>query len=173
MLPWQANCIVSCMTDRKEALTKLNALLKGARICMLTSKDMRGNLHSRPMALQEVETDGDLWFFTARHCHKVEEIKGDNRVNVAVVDGTTYISISGAATTVDDKKKAQDLWNPLYKAWFPKGLEDPELILLKISIDQAEYWDSPGGMVTTLIGYVESLVTGKQANVGEHETVKL
>ena len=162
------------MSDHsKSALTKLNELLKGARICMLTSKDMRGNLHARPMALQSVETDGELWFFTARHCHKVDEIKGDNRVNVAVMDGSTYISIAGQASLVDDKKKATELWNPLYKAWFPKGLEDPELVLLKVTIEQAEYWDTPGGMVTTLIAYVESMVTGKQPHPGDHATVEL
>jgi len=162
------------MSDhRKEALTKLNALLKDARFCMLTSKDLRGNLRSRPMALQQVESDGDLWFFTARHCHKVEEVKGDNRVNVGVMDGNTYISISGSAMLVDDRKKAADLWNPAYKAWFPKGLEDPELVLLKVTIEQAEYWDNPGGIVTILIGYVESLATGKQAKIGEHARVEL
>jgi general stress protein 26 len=162
------------MTDhQKEGLTKLNKLLKDARICMLTSKDTRGNLHSRPMAWQQAENDGDLWFFTARHCHKVEEVKGDNRVNIAVMDGNTYLSISGTATLIDDRKKAADLWNPAYQAWFPKGLEDPELVLLKVAIDQAEYWDNPGGIVTTLIGYVESLATGKQARIGERATLDL
>ncbi|MEO8594521.1 MAG: pyridoxamine 5'-phosphate oxidase family protein [Candidatus Solibacter sp.] len=159
--------------NRKESLAKLNALLKDVRTCMLTSKDLRGNLHARPMALQSAESDGDLWFFTARHCHKVDEVKGDNRVNVSVMDGSTYLSIAGEASLVDDKKKATELWNPLYKAWFPKGLEDPELLLLKVTIEQAEYWDNPGGVVTTLIAYVESLATGKQASPGEHATVRL
>jgi len=162
------------MSDhRKEGLTKLNALLKDARICMLTSKDTRGSLRSRPMALQQAESDGDLWFFTGRHCHKVDDVKGDNRVNVGVMDGNTYISISGTAMLIDDKKKAAELWNPAYKAWFPKGLEDPELVLLKVDIEQAEYWDNPGGIVTTLIGYAQSLATGKQAKIGEHATVEL
>jgi general stress protein 26 len=162
------------MSDhRKDQLKKLNELLKGVRTCMLTSKDMRGNLHARPMALQEAETDGELWFFTGRHSHKVGEVKGDNRVNVSAIDGSTYLSLSGEATLVDDKKKAQDLWNPLYKAWFPKGLDDPELVLLKVSIDHAEYWDNPGGMVTTLFTFVSSIATGKQAVPGEHATVEL
>jgi len=72
-----------------------------------------------------------------------------------------------------NKKKAAELWNPAYKAWFPKGLEDPELLLLKVDIEQAEYWDNPGGIVTTLIGYAQSLATGKQAKIGEHATVEL
>ena len=161
------------MTDKNEGLKKLKALLKGVRTCMLTTRDVHDNLRSRPMALQETELDGDLWFFTARHSHKVNEISGDSRVNLAIIDGQTYISISGNAILVDDRKKAAELWSPAVKAWFPKGLDDPELLLLKVSIDQAEYWDNPAGMVTTLIAYVESLATGRQPKVGEHDTVKL
>ena len=161
------------MSDqRTDELTKLKALLKGARTCMLTTQDWRGNLRSRPMALQEVEGDGNLWFFTQRHSPKMDEIKSDSRVNVSVIEGTTYVSISGSAQQVDDKKKAADLWNPLYKAWFPQGLEDPELMLLKVSIEQAEYWDNPGGVMTTLIAYVKGLATGPQADVGENKTVR-
>ena len=161
------------MSDKKQGLEKLKSLLKGARVCMMTTRDARDNLRSRPMVLQETESDGDLWFFTARHSHKVNEIGGDSRVNIAVIDGHTYISISGNATLVDDRKKAAELWSPAVKAWFPKGLEDPEVFLIKVSIDQAQYWDNPGGVVTTLIAYVESLATGRQPDVGEHDTVKL
>jgi len=161
------------MTDRNEGLTKLRKLLKGVRICMLTTRDMHDNLRARPMALQQTEIDGDLWFFTGRHSHKVDEIGGDHRVNVSVIDGNTFLSISGTAMLVDDKVKAKELWNPEVKVWFPKGLEDPELLLIKVSIEQAEYWDNPGGVVTLLIGYVGSLATGKPPKVGEHDTVKL
>jgi general stress protein 26 len=161
------------MSDRQEGLAKLRKLLKGVRICMLTTKDARDNLRSRPMALQETESDGDLWFFTGRHSHKVDEIGGDSRVNIGVIDGSTYLSISGSATLVDDKKKAKELWNETLKAWFPKGLEDPEMLLIKVTIDTAEYWDNPAGVVTTLIAYVERMATGKPPKVGEHDTVKL
>jgi general stress protein 26 len=92
---------------------------------------------------------------------------------MGAIDGHTYISFSGNATLVDDRKKAAELWSPAVKAWFPKGLEDPEVFLIKVSIDRAEYWDNPGGVVNTLIAYVESLATGKQPDVGEHNTVKL
>jgi general stress protein 26 len=162
------------MTDSKtDGLTKLRALLKGARTCMLTTQDWQGDLRSRPMALQETETDGDLWFFTQRDSPKMNQIQSDHRVNVSVVHGNTYISISGTAEVVLDKKKAAELWNPLYKAWFPNGLDDPELALLKVEIDQAEYWDNPAGAMTTLIAYVKSLATGHPPEVGENKTVKL
>jgi general stress protein 26 len=161
------------MTKTKpEGLAKLGELLKGARICMLTTQDEHDSLRSRPMALQEADIEEDLWFFTQRHSHKVNEMKGDSRVNVSVSQDKTWVSISGTASLVDDKAKAKQLWNPTYKAWFPKGLEDPELILLKVHIDHAEYWDNPGGVVTVLIGYIKALATGEQAKIGENGVIK-
>jgi general stress protein 26 len=160
------------MTEQKtEGLTKLRALLKGARICMLTTRDEDGNLRSRPMAMQEKEIDADLWFFTARHSPKMGEVQEDDRVNVSVVNGNAYVSISGRATQIEDRQKAEELWNPAYKLWFPKGLEDPELVLLKVTMEHAEFWDNPGGMVTTLLAYVKTLTTGERPKVGENGVV--
>ena len=149
-------------------LVKLRSLLEGARIGMLTTIGEKGELCSRPMAMQELDPKGCLWFFTGMHTHTVTEIERDSRLNVSVVHGSTYVSMSGSGAVVDDAKKASELWNPLYKAWFPKGLEDPDLTLIKANVERAEYWDTPGGVVTTVIGYVKSLTTGEVAEVGEH-----
>jgi general stress protein 26 len=160
------------MTEQKtEGLTKLRSLLKGARICMLATRDEEGNLRSRPMAMQQKELDADLWFFTARHSPKMDEVHSDNRVNVSVLNGNAYVSISGRAQQVEDRKKAEELWSPLYKVYFPKGLDDPELVLLKVSMEHAEFWDNPGGMVTTLIAYVKSLATGERPELGDNGVV--
>jgi general stress protein 26 len=148
-----------------EGLTKLRSLLKGARICMLTTRDEDGNLRSRPMAMQEKEADADLWFFAARHSPKMDEVHADDRVNVSIVNGNAYISISGRATEVEDRKKAEELWSPAYKVYFPKGLEDPELVLLKVSMDYAEFWDSPGGL-DHIVRVRESARNGRTSATG-------
>jgi general stress protein 26 len=149
-------------------LVKLRSLLEGARIAMLTTLDEQGHLCSRPMVMQALDHAGNLWFFTGLHTHLATELNRDTRMNVSVVHGNTYLSISGEGTLVEDPKKASEMWSPLYKAWFPKGLEDPDLTLVRVRVDRAAYWDSPGGVVTTLIGYVKSLATGQAADVGEH-----
>ena len=33
-------------------------------------------------------------------------------------------------------EKIEELWKPIYKTFFPKGLEDPELALMKISVEK-------------------------------------
>lgn len=159
---------------RQESIEKLKKLMEDIDFAMLTTVS-GGNLRSRPMSTQEADENGNLWFFTSDETNKVEEIEKDNRINVAYAkpESNTYISISGTADLVKDKQKIEELWNPVLKAWFPKGLDDPHLALLKISIEEAEYWDSSNSTIVQLAGFVKAIVTGKQIDAGEHEKIKL
>lgn len=141
---------------------------------MLTTID-GGVLRSRPMQTQDFDFDGDLWFFTSSETHKTEEIIKDNRVNVsyAAPDDNTYISVSGTASIVKDREKIEELWTPVYKAWFPKGLDDPNLILLKVSVEQAEYWDSSSSAFVQIAGFLKAIATGERAEGGENEKINL
>ncbi|MBA3868705.1 MAG: pyridoxamine 5'-phosphate oxidase family protein [Anaerolineae bacterium] len=157
-----------------ESIQKVRDLIKGIKIAMLTTiSNSDGALHSRPMGTQEVEFDGDLWFFTRSDSQKVNELKKDQTVNVSYANNPRYVSISGTAQIVDDKAKMKELWNPLFKAWFPDGLDDPTLRLLKVTVKQAEYWDNPGGIVATIIGFAESLINKEPSKMGENETITL
>jgi len=159
----------------EESVQKIAKLIKGVRIAMLTSIEEEGHLHSRPMALQEVEFDGDIWFFTGKSSPKVHQIEQQPRVNVAFSDpeNQVYVSLSGRASLVLDKAKNRELWNPSLLAWFPGGLEDPELALLKIDVDGAEYWDAPSTVVAHIAGFVKSKLSGHGADVGDHAKVEL
>lgn len=159
---------------RQESIKKLNGLIKDVKVAMLTTIDW-GVLRSRPMQTQEAEFDGTLWFFTSTDTHKADEIEKDRRVNVsyAAPDSNTYVSVSGMAEIIQDKEKIEDLWNPIYKAWFPKGLEDPTLCLLKVTVEQAEYWDSSSSTIVQVVGFVKALVTGERADGGDHGKVNL
>lgn len=159
---------------REESIKKLNELIKDVKVAMLTTIDW-GVLRSRPMQTQEAEFNGDLWFFTSSDTHKTEEIEKDRRVNVSYASpsSNTYVSVTGTAQIVSDRQKIEELWNPIYKAWFPKGLEDPTLCLLKVSVEQAEYWDASSSTLVQIVGFVKALVTGQQADGGDHGKVSL
>lgn len=163
--------------EETTALEQLREKIKGIRIAMLTTIDKDGSLRSRPMATQEAESDGELWFFTAAGSAKAGEVEHDQRVNVSYADpdDQRYVSVSGTARIVRDQAKARELWNPLLKAWFPKGLDDPELALLRVQVEKAEYWDSPSSKMVQLIGLLKAVTTGKryEPDPGEHETIEL
>ena len=110
------------VTD-SDNVQKLNKLIKGIRIAMLTTTEADGVLRSRPMATQQNDFDGQLWFFTGKSSHKVVEIGKDYHVNLSYADPSDnrYVSISGTAELVTDAAKIMELWNPILKAWFPKG----------------------------------------------------
>ena len=162
-------------TTHEEKVKKLGEMIRGIRIAMLTTAMPDGTLRSRPMATQEAEFDGDLWFFTGAGSPKAHEIEEDAHVNVSYVDaeGQRYASVSGRARIVRDRQKAEELWSPAYKAWFPEGLDDPDLALLKVVVDGAEYWDSPSSAAAHLIGTAKALATGERYQPGENEKLNL
>lgn len=159
---------------RQESIEKLKSLTEKIDFCMLTTIN-GGQLRSRPMSTQEFQEDGSLWFFTSDRTHKVDEIEADNRVNVAYSqpDDNVYVSVSGRAALVKDRQKIEELWNPILKAWFPEGLDDPTLSLLKIDVEEAEYWDSPNSKIVQLYGFVKAVVTGQAAKGGDHGKINL
>lgn len=158
--------------SRTESVEKLKTLIEDIDFCMLTTLD-GDHLRSRPMSTQQFEPDGDLWFFTSDKTHKVEDIGKDNRVNVAYSrpDDNVYVSVSGRAGIVKDRAKIEELWSPILKAWFPEGLDDPTLCLLCISVEQAEYWDSPSSTLVQIFGFVKAIATGKAADGGENDKI--
>jgi general stress protein 26 len=157
---------------REEAIKKLNYLIEDIDFAMLTTID-GGILRSRPMQTQDFEFDGDLWFFTSSKTHKIEEIEKDNRVNVsyAAPETNTYVSVSGTAEVVKDQAKIDEYWNDVLKAWFPEGRNAPDLVLLKINVEQAEYWDSSSSAIVQVAGFLKALATGERADGGKNEKV--
>ncbi|MBA2748015.1 MAG: pyridoxamine 5'-phosphate oxidase family protein [Tatlockia sp.] len=163
------------MSDHQDNIKKLHDMVKDIRFAMLTTVEEDGTLRSRPMATQEFEFDGDLWFFTSADATKVNEVQHEHHVNVSYAEpkDQKYVSVSGTAQLIRDKSKIEELWNPLFKAWFPDGLNDPQLSLLKVSVDKAEYWDSPSSKVVRLLGFAKALVTGKQiGNPGDNAKIE-
>ena len=156
-----------------EDTRKVAELLKGQRFGFLTTTTPEGKLTSRPMTLQEVEFDGDLWFFAERGSHPVAHIQAAPQVNVGVGSGGTWVSLTGHASVVDDVAKKKELWNGGVEAWFPQGPEDPSVVLLKVHGDSAEYWDSPGGRLATAFSFVKAKATGERIEGGENEKVDL
>jgi general stress protein 26 len=150
---------------------ELHDLIDEIRIGMLTTRTAEGVLRSRPMGVHQDETNRELWLFTHTDEAKIDEIRHDPQVNVAFScpQINSYVSVSGTAELVRDPAKMRQLWNSLYKAWFPEGLEDPQLGLMRVTIEGAEYWDSPSGTMVQLVGFVKSLVTGEAADdLGEN-----
>ena len=123
---------------------KLRELLEDFDTAMLVTRTATNKLRSRPMALADIQPGGCLWFVTERHSGKLEEIARNHDVNVAMQCKNKFVSISGTAMPVDDRRKVAELWNEAWKVWFPGGKDDPDLMLLKVQGETGEYWDNTG-----------------------------
>jgi general stress protein 26 len=157
------------VTEQQE---KVRKLIKDSRIAMLTTLDPQGRIVSQPMATQDVEPDSDLWFIAERSSEKVANIGRDPRVNVSYSSNDSWVSVSGTAEVVNDVDKLKELWNTFTDAWMEGGPENPENILIKVSADSAEYWDSPGSKVTQVVNLLKAKVTGERFE-GDNKTVDL
>lgn len=165
--------------DHDAAVKKLGKLISDIQYAMLTTAEPDGTLRSRPMATHfnhnSKEFDGTLWFFTKDHSPKVDEVQQDHHVGISFAspEQSTYVSVSGMATLVKDRKKNEELWTDKYIAWFPKGLDEPELALLKVTVDKAEYWDTPSSTVAHITGFVKATLTGKPHHAGDHDKIEM
>lgn len=163
---------MSAPERRADDLQKVRELVKEIDFCMLTTVDENGDLHSRPMSVNgDIDPNGDIWFFTNASSHKVSEIARLPKVNVSFADPENqhYVSITGMAQLVRDRRKIEELWKPEFKMWFPEGKDDPEIALLRVSLEKAEYWDSPTSTIAYVMNFVTSVVTGKEADYGENK----
>ncbi|WP_338875474.1 pyridoxamine 5'-phosphate oxidase family protein [Spirosoma sp. SC4-14] len=155
-------------------LEKVRELVEDIRIAMMTTVADDGRLVSRPMAALQMDEDGTIWFFSKRTAPKVSQIDHNaHRVNLAFADvgDADYVSISGTADELVDRAKIDELWNPQAKAWFPDGKDDPELILLKVHTEMAEYWNASDSTMVRLFQQATAAITGNPPKMGENQKV--
>lgn len=156
--------------SNQEAIETVRDLIKGIDTAMLTTVSQQG-LVSRPMKTQEVEFDGDLWFLTKKDTNKYQELLRNRSVNVAYVH-KSYVSLRGEAELVSSPDKIKEFWNIAYEKLLETTPDDPNLVLIKIKAESAEYWET--GNKTKMVKQLFSKITGKgSVETNMNETVDL
>lgn len=155
-------------TQYSAELTKLGALIEDINVAMLTTVGTGGNLECRPMAPQEMDSQGAIWFLTANHSTKTKHLDHVN-LSFAHPSHGTYVSLSGHATISVNREHIHRLWSVYAKPWFPDGPDSPNVVLFKFIPISAEYWDAPHSATIRLFAMAASIIAGKPVGVGEHE----
>ena len=156
-------------------MTKIWDLIRDVRIAMLTTVSPEGKLRSRPMATQESEFDGNLWFLTSQQSGKVDEIQHGSHVCLTYVnhDAHAFVALSGHAELTKDREAIDPLWKPMDAIWFSQGKGDPEITAIKVIVDEAEYWETPGNALVRSYHLLKAVMTNDSSQVGEHERLSL
>lgn len=165
------------MTDVEQGSSdRLMTLLKEVRIAMIGTRGSDGHFHSRPMATSDVAFDGSLYFLSNDHSGKIADLKRDSETLLTYANESSqlYISLRGEGEVITDTDEVKKHWTASARGWFPKGPDDPEVALIKVSIHDAEYWDAPNGTMVVLFAYAKAMLTGhRPGNIGEHGRVTM
>lgn len=149
---------------------------KDIRHPVLTTFDPDGVLTARPMTSVQNEFSGSLWFFVSRSGPPAQAVSANGVVNVQYTDPSDdlYVSLSGDASLDDDRSRKEALWSPIVKAWFPDGIDDPDLVLLRVDVHKAEYWDVKESKPVQLYKMARAAITGHPpTDMGEHKTISM
>ncbi|MCK0159161.1 pyridoxamine 5'-phosphate oxidase family protein [Allomuricauda sp. F6463D] len=129
--------------ENPEGLLKIKRLVEKEKTVMVASNLGKIPFAVCPMVLQQIDKQGDLWFFVSRTSGLFEDIERDNRVQILYNDQEelNYLSLFGNATHIVDTQKRKALWKPSLNNWFD-GVEDSDIVLINVRIVNAFFWDA-------------------------------
>lgn len=160
-------------SDKKDLKTIAEAI-EEAQICMVTTVDHNGGLCSRPMNVQELDEEGNLWFFTLSNSNLMEEIRRIPVVNVTFTCGKNkFLSATAIGYEAYDKEKMEELWESSLNKWFKEGLDTEELTLLKLDLQEVEYWGPSHSSVDKVMDFVKSITGNESERPLTYEKVDL
>ena len=145
-------------------IEKLKSLVNNIGIAMLVTVNEAKEVNSRPISTADIDTEGNIWFFTDEFSDKANEISFNNEVVITYTSPSLKrcISIHGNASLINDIDQIKDLWNPAFKPWFPEAETDDTVRLLKVSPSHIEYWD--GGSSKMVISSNKTNTYKKKGN---------
>ena len=152
--------------SEKTPVETVRSIMESTRIASLTYLDSQGRLVATPMGTQSFEHPKTTYWITERDSDKVAHLRADPRVNVFYAGKDGYVSLTGTAAVVDDPARLKELWGFFTDSFMEGGPEDPNSVLLEVTADTAQWWDTPGAVVT-VVELVKAKVTGNETDLGD------
>jgi len=160
----------------EKAIAKIKELVEQAETCFFcTALNVAGSTGSRPMSVQEVDEEGNLWFLSAEDSHKNEELARDPSVHLFFQGSahSDFLRLSGRASILRDKEKIKELWEPVVKTWFTEGMDDPRITVIKVTPTNGYYWDTKHGKTVAGIKMLIGAAIGKTLDDSIEGTITL
>ncbi|MEO8746568.1 MAG: pyridoxamine 5'-phosphate oxidase family protein [Rhodanobacter sp.] len=151
-------------------LHKLGELVKDIEVAMMTTRAADGSMVSRPLQTLKLDDNGEFIFFTAAESHKIDELTADSTVNLAYADPgeQCYVSVRGRARMDRNSDTISELWSPAQKIFFPAGKDDPNLMVLRIRVQDASYWEGAGNFIARAFDFARGMLEESPSDLGEH-----
>lgn len=147
-----------------DAIKRIKDMAEAASTCFFCTHIHTGEPFStRPMAVLQVDDEGNLWFMSANDSKKNMELQDDIVVQL-LFQGSThteFLNLYGTASISADKEKIKELWNPMVKTWFTEGQDDPRISVIKVQPEKGYYWDTKHGKIVALLKIAAGAIMGK------------
>jgi general stress protein 26 len=158
-----------------EAIAKIKEMAEDIKTCMFFTELSVRPVPTRPMSVQEVDDQGNLWFLSSKSSNKNVEIKHDNEVQLVFAKNSDshFLSIFGTAVIYTDRSHVEDVWTPIAKTWFEEGKNDPEATVIKVTPQDAYYWDTKDGKLVSLLKMAAGAITGNVDDGGVEGRLKV
>jgi general stress protein 26 len=147
-------------------------LMKKIGFAMLVTHD-GDKLRARPMSAYLERDNNAIYFLTDARRHKDEEIARNPGINLSFANPSDqkYVSVTGTAVVSNDRAKIKQLFSTPAKAWW-ESADDPNIRVLKITPDDAEFWDSPGSVIS-YVKMAAAAVSGTRPDLGDNRKVSM
>jgi general stress protein 26 len=160
--------------DKADRHEHFHEILEDFDSATLVTRSAEGGFHARPMRVAELRPDGDLYFVTSLNSPKIAEIEADAEVCVTFQGRAQYAVVYGVARLERDRAVIDKLWSPEWKAWFPRGKDDPSICLIRVDGRHGEYWDNAGAeAIKYAWEATKSIVQGKKPRIDEKVNAKV
>lgn len=161
--------------SKQQHIDTIREMVKDVKYAMMTTITTEGHLHACPMTTGETSLGAkEIWFIGDKTTETVKHIENNPQVNLSYVceKDKAYVSINGKAELVNDQDKLDELWSPVTNAFFEHGKEDPNVQLIKVVPNGAEYWRSGNAVIGAVKLAAAAIQDGKTAeNIGENYSI--
>ena len=162
--------------NNTDGISKLKQMVESITTCFFcTNLKNQSESTATIMTAQEVDEEGNIWFFSGLDSSRNSDIIKDKNVQLYFSDTSKniYLFANGEASISSDKTKMKELWNPLLKIWFKDGLDDANISLIKVKTNNAYYWDNEGGKMVNFVKMIASVITGNDYVDAKEGNIKL
>jgi general stress protein 26 len=133
-------------------------------------------MHARPMVIARLDKGMDTYLLTDSDSVKVHEISKNPNALVTFQSSSQFASMKGEVVVTHDRTLLETMWKETWKVWFPLGIGDPNIAILKFTPHEGEFWDNAGMQgLKYIYGAAKAYIAGERPNpdTAQHDKVKL
>ena len=159
----------------QDAIKKMKDMAEEIKICMFCTYNAQQVMETAPMSANQIDDDGTFWFLSTKESTRNADIQSNSATDLIFAQPSkeNYLSVHGKSEILYDKSKIDELWNPIVKAWFTEGKDDPRISVIKFTPQEAYYWDTKHGKMISLLKIAVGAVTGKTMDDGIEGKLKM